>query len=183
MIPSARSRLKAATSSAHDAVDRAFARFDLSSRDDYVAFLLAHAAAVLPVEAWLDRHAGSFADWPARRRKTALAADLAQLGVALPCPAPVFRTAPGAAATAGILYVMEGSRLGGRVLARRLAPGLPQAYLAPAEGAPSWPALLAAIETVVTDTAGEAEAIAAALDTFAYFAAAAAATPAPRRAA
>jgi heme oxygenase len=56
-------------------------------------------------------------------RVLALAADLQSLGCKVPRPAPrwALPALPDAAAALGCLYVAEGSALGGRVIARRLA--------------------------------------------------------------
>ncbi|MCB8880058.1 biliverdin-producing heme oxygenase [Acidisoma cellulosilytica] len=167
----ARTRLRAATASAHAEVDRIFTRFDLTTLAGYSAFLSAHAAALLPTEAWLDAHAAkAITDWPSRRRAHYLTADLAALGD-VPPPVMPFDSASTPAAVIGVLYVVEGSRLGGRVLARRLSPGLPATYLTPPSGdAPSWPSLLQRLDDLVTDTASEESALAAALLTFDRFA-------------
>jgi heme oxygenase len=173
---SARSRLRAATASAHAAVDRAFARFDLADRAAYAAFLRAHAAAVLPVEAWLDRYAALVvADWPARRRGQNLIADLSRLGEsARPhLSAAPFESEASPAAVAGVLYVLEGSRLGGRVIVRGLSPRLPHTYLSPQGETPSWLALSARLDDIVTTVAQDEIATRAALKTFDRFAEAA----------
>jgi heme oxygenase len=166
----ARTRLRAATAPAHAEVDRIFSRFDLSNPSDYRAFLVAHAGALFPVETWLETCAPDVvADWPARRRTHQLTTDLAALGEALPLTIP-FEAAASPAGIIGVLYVVEGSRLGGRVLARRLAPGLPATYLSPSADSPSWPALLQRLDDILVDAAAEEIAVAAALQTFARFA-------------
>lgn len=166
--------LRANTAAAHEEVDAMFASYDLSSRDDYGRFLCAHAEALAPVEAWLDAHDAQriVVDWPARRRLPALADDLAQLGLALPPGGAAVTLTPSAGALAGALYVIEGSRLGGKLLARSVAAGLPTRYLQPGAGAPSWRALLAAVEPVLASRSARDEALAAALAVFARFAAA-----------
>lgn len=71
-----------------------------------------------------------------------LEADLASLGVA---PMPLCAEMPPPATAAeriGIMYVLEGSNLGGAAIARRLektlAPDLPRAFFSGAGGAPRW---------------------------------------------
>jgi heme oxygenase len=54
--------------------------------------------------------------------------DLSTLGLTMPPPLPV-ATPESEAAAFGMLYVVEGSRLGGAMLARRVPPTLPRAYL------------------------------------------------------
>jgi len=113
-------------------------------------------------------------DWPARVRRHALGKDLAQLGCALPSPAPLAKPSDNAACW-GIAYVLEGSRLGGRVLARRLREANPQAptrYLEHGNVAVLWPGFLARLERDAARCAWESM-LAAAETTFALFAEAA----------
>jgi heme oxygenase len=60
-------------------------------------------------------------DWPSRRRSAVLQADLGGLAILAPevAPTPLPRTLSGAEAP-GLLYVLEGSRLGGQVLLRQV---------------------------------------------------------------
>jgi heme oxygenase len=143
---SARAALRAATAAYHDRVDAVFSRADLADPDGYGRFLQAQAGAYLPVEAALDR-AGAAAvvpDWPARRRAHALRADLAALGLAPPeDTADVAFDDP--AAVLGGIYVLEGSRLGGALLARAVPAHFPKAFLAPGDSA-AWRRLLHIIE-------------------------------------
>lgn len=164
----ARAWLRLQTADAHAAVDSLFARFDAAAAPEYGAMLAAHAAALLPIEAWLDRHAPAvLADWPERRRGSALRADLAALDTALPAEEE-FEASPSPATIAGILYVLEGSRFGGRLIARGLPAALPRQYLDPAV-APSWPAFLAWLEERLTEEEARAEAAAAAAIIFGRF--------------
>lgn len=116
---SLRFRLKDATAEAHARLDGRVAGLNLGDRDVYGRFLLAHAAVVAPTERALERAgvAGLLADWPQRRRSAALAEDMARLQLtSLAIAGPVV---DGEAESFGALYVMEGSRLGGRILAAR----------------------------------------------------------------
>ncbi|MGI4733144.1 MAG: biliverdin-producing heme oxygenase [Janthinobacterium lividum] len=176
-VTAAHRALRDGTRTAHERLDGLFAGFDLADRRSYAAFLAAHAAALMPVEAWLDAHgAGDVtADWPARRRGAALAADLAALGEPVPA-GDGFAAATDPASLAGVLYVIEGSRLGGRMLVRGVAAGLPTSYLAPVaipgRSQPSWPALLATFDRVIGDRAigGQVEtAVTSAIAVFARF--------------
>ncbi|HEX8534793.1 MAG TPA: biliverdin-producing heme oxygenase [Allosphingosinicella sp.] len=144
---SARAALRAATSEDHERVDRLFSRFDLGSPDGYRLFLTAQAAAHVPIEAALDA-AGAEAllpDWRARRRSHLIEADLAELGCTLPDPVelPVLADT---AAIMGALYVLEGSRLGGAVLKRELAPHAPMRFLAAEQAPGAWRKLLAKLD-------------------------------------
>ncbi|WP_076073252.1 biliverdin-producing heme oxygenase [Sphingomonas montana] len=145
--------LRAETAACHERVDRAFSRFDLTDRGAYAAFLTAHARVLLPLEAVLD----AAALWPAwTGRGDLLRGDLATLGHVVPAGETVI--AGGAAARWGMLYVLEGSRLGGAMLARQVGPGLPAAYLAAAHRGGSWARFGDAIEQagVAAEVRGDA---------------------------
>lgn len=166
---SPRFALRAATAAAHRRVDALYAHLNLSRRDDYVRFLLGHAAAFLPIEAAL---AAAGADalmpgWSRRRRSKALLDDLTALGLTAPTsrPPPPF---DGAAAVLGGLYVLEGSRLGGAVLVRGVAPGLPTAFLAP-ETTSSWRAITTLLDARLATPAALAKATSAANAVFSVF--------------
>lgn len=123
-----RQALRAATSDDHQRVDAVYGRYSLGSASDYRAFLTAHARAVGALEPL----AG-----PAVPRLPLLRDDLAALGA--PCPPAM----PVAASSApgfvwGLRYALEGSRLGGAMLARQVGEGLPKAYLSAAHGKGEW---------------------------------------------
>lgn len=173
MTPSHKA-LREGTADAHARLDGLFESFDLSDRASYAAFLSAHAQALLPVEAALDAAGAARItdDWEQRKRGALVAADLAALDASIPAPPPYAHDLVDDAAIAGALYVVEGSRLGGRLLARRVAPGLPKRYLDPGQSAENWRVLLARIDGVLYDEGLTKRAIAAALDVFAAFEAA-----------
>lgn len=127
---SARFALKAATSEAHERLDSRLSLLDLARPRDYMAFLLAQAAAFLPVEAALEAAEveGLIHDWPERRRSAALCSDLTTLGLTPPPPVAV-PPIRGEAAVLGATYVLEGSRLGGAMLLRRVPDSMPKAFL------------------------------------------------------
>lgn len=166
----ARAALRAATAAAHARVDAAFGGFDLCDRTQYAAFLAAHAEALAPIEDALDAAdtVRLFADWPDRRRGALLREDLAMLGhrAAPPLPAPLLA---GDAAIAGTLYVIEGSRLGGRFLARSLPSGFPRAYLSADQRAEKWQQLLDHIDDLLQDAPALRSAEEAALAAFSRF--------------
>jgi heme oxygenase len=76
-------------------------------------------------------------DWPERRRGASIASDLAALGEAVPPPLPVPKLATPAALW-GAAYVVEGSRLGGAMLARSVPENLPKSYLGTPQPAGAW---------------------------------------------
>ena len=80
--------LKDETAAAHRKVDDAFSRFVLDEDQSYRSFLVAHAVALLPIEAWLRGRAEAvLADWPERMRAAALESDLLRLEATAPAGA------------------------------------------------------------------------------------------------
>lgn len=166
----ARWELRTSTREDHDRVDAVFDRFDLADKADYTAFLRAHAEALLPVERALDEAGAEtvLADWPERRRAYRLVQDLADLGERMTPTAGAAIDLGTPEAVLGALYVVEGSRLGGAMLAKRVPADLPRRYLAASDPA-RWRALVALIdETLVTTTQRE-EALNAARVVFGMF--------------
>jgi heme oxygenase len=162
--------LRDATRDEHDRVDAIFGRFDLTDRRSYIDFLLAHAKALLPVEVALDA-AGArtwFPDWPDRRRGRLLELDLSQLDSSAASAAP-FTLAAHVGDVAGAVYVLEGSRLGGRYLARRVAPALPTSYLDAPQPPGAWPKLLERLDVLLADGEMANRALASARAVFARF--------------
>ncbi len=157
--------LRERTAAAHAAVDAAFAGYDLADAGGYRAFLIAHARALPAVEAWLSRRAG-MPDW--RPRAGALAEDLAALGVEMPAPLP-FALPDDDAAAWGALYVVEGSRLGGAMLARDVGAGLPRAYLSAVFAPGEWRSLRAALDAALVDEGALDRAVDAAEATFGLY--------------
>lgn len=162
--------LRAATAAHHHRVDAAFASARLGVAAGYGAFLRAQAAAHLPVEAALA--AGGVGaivtDWSARRRGGLLRDDLAALGLDVP-PAAGAIVLDTDAALLGALYVIEGSRLGGTLLKRSVAPGLPATFLG-GGGSGAWRSLLTLLDDRLTTDPDRAAAIRAAGAVFDLFA-------------
>ncbi|WP_404712914.1 biliverdin-producing heme oxygenase [Sphingomonas sp. MMS24-J13] len=166
---SALARLRAATKADHEAVDAAFGRFQLTDAAAYGAFLTAHARALPAVEAALADIAGLP---PLRPRTPLIHADLAALGIPLPEPLPL--PAPADHATAfGMAYVIDGSRLGGGMLARQVPADLPRAYLSATHLAGEWRAFGQALDAAAEDAAWTARAITGAKRVFDLYAQAA----------
>jgi heme oxygenase (biliverdin-IX-beta and delta-forming) len=157
--------LRAATAADHERVDAAFGRFALSDQAGYVRFLEAHARALPAVEAAL---AGTRPAVLLRPRAPLIAADLAALGAAAPTPLPLDLPADKGAAW-GMAYVIEGSRLGGRLLAKSVPADLPSTYLADVHRPGEWRAFLAALDEALADADALAAAIPAARRTFALY--------------
>ncbi|MGP7796239.1 biliverdin-producing heme oxygenase [Sphingomonas sp. CLY1604] len=153
-------------------MDDRFGGFALDDRADYRRFLEAHGRALPAIERALDVPTDdALPAW--RRRTEALASDLGALGADLPVPLPF--TADGGERW-GALYVIEGSRLGGQLLARSVPAGWPAGYLADRHRPGEWRTLLAAIEAraAAADPAWHQAALSGARAAFALYARAAA---------
>lgn len=141
-----RQQLKTLSADMHRQVDAAYGALPLDTSAGYRRFLSAHAHALLPLERLLEDNAVTslLDDWPRRRRSAALRADLQQLG-SEPVPATPVRRTVSTGWCWGALYVLEGSRLGARLLSQRLQaaqPGAPMRYLSHAMNEGLWPAFL-----------------------------------------
>ena len=162
--------LRAGTAEAHDRVDAAFAAFDLADRESYATFLRAHAEVVLPLEATLPGER-IVPDWEERKRSALLKEDLAFLR---PLGHPresggddwALDTDP---AIAGALYVLEGSRLGGRFLSRQVPRDFPRAYLDANQPPEKWRNLLDRCDAMLYQPAALQSALDAAHIVFAAF--------------
>lgn len=146
----ARFALKAATDDIHRELDERLSTLDLAAESDYRRFLDFHARTVPAVETSLA--SGGLGDmvegWCEARRSDAIAADLAALGN--PMPKPVEAPALGGVGDLlGAAYVLEGSRLGGRVLERRVGRDLPKAFLKGDGSLGPWPALIAVMDRLL----------------------------------
>jgi len=149
-----RARLRTATAPLHERVDAAFAGFGFDHPGGYRQFLRAHSRAIVSLEVALEKAgiAQLLDDWPARIRRHALLADLKELGSPAPVPLPAPEL-PNSASCWGAAYVLEGSRLGGQVVARRLHPfdpAAPTRYLEHGDVANLWPGFLARLEATAS---------------------------------
>lgn len=159
--------LREATMDDHRRVDDLFGDFSLATKSDYVRFLKAHAMALGAIEE---------AARPASPRLALLVDDLAALGEGLP-PALSSAEDREGGYRWGLLYALEGSRLGGAMLARQVGDGLPKSYLSAAHGKGEWKAFQQEMDAAATvgDEGWLDEAIAGARAAFDRFAQAAAA--------
>lgn len=118
---SLRTHLRAATMAAHDLLDHAMqAASGWQTREDYARFLGLQHASRAPLESWLAAHAPENLVPPPQTGL--IAKDLAQLGMAVPPPAPLFTIGrPGPGAALGIAWVLAGSALGNKAILRQVA--------------------------------------------------------------
>jgi heme oxygenase len=111
-----RDLLRNSTGEEHERVDARARRLDLQILSDYRFFLKATAAALLPLEAALiDADVSRiFPDWQRRSRGPSILADLSAIGALQP-EIPILERF-GFEDVLGTMYVLEGSRLGARIL-------------------------------------------------------------------
>ncbi len=176
----ARARLKHATRGAHDRLDALFSALDLTDPNGYRRFLAVQGKVLPRCEAILAASGAAhlLPDWTLRVRTPALAHDLAAIGgQATAVHGDV--AAAGPAASFGMMYVLEGSRLGGAVLARRVDANEDPAcrgatrYLRHGVGQGLWPSFVSALDAAECVADDLAACIAGAAQTFALFEAAA----------
>jgi len=167
-------RLRAETAEAHEDLDRRHEGGQFVRMEDYGRFLEAQARIFPAAEDHLAASAEfrTLSDWSERLRAQALMSDLKALG--RPDPTPIafrFHDRPGVAA--GIAYVLEGSRLGGKLIARKLEQaGLgdaPVAFLTQGADRRFWPSFTRWLESREADETYAEDAAAAARATFSLF--------------
>ena len=173
---SVRHLLRRETAADHAHVDARFSALISGGAASYGEFLRLSAAGIYPVEqALIAGHVERLLpDWDARSRKAALSADLRELGIKDPL---LSRLPPlrGEAQQFGALYVLEGSRLGARLLVRQLqaAPDPPprraMRYLLHGEGQRLWRSFLDKLELSAAVKRSPADLIAGARMAFACF--------------
>jgi heme oxygenase len=151
--PLFRSILRDATAGAHARLDAKLGALDLCTAAGYRRFLEINAAALLPLEASLERAGvrGMLPDWRDRARTEVILTDLARLGGRsgrLDAPELTDRSA-----MLGTLYVLEGSRLGAAYLLRTVRQCSDPlvcgntAFLGHGVGRHFWPEYLAVLES------------------------------------
>jgi len=177
--PLFRSILRDATAAAHARLDAKLGALNLCTVSGYRCFLEINAAALLPLEASLER-AGVrdlVPDWGDRARADAILTDLARLGSRpglLDSPELTDRSA-----MLGTLYVLEGSRLGAAYLLRTVRQSSDPlvsgntAFLGHGAGRHFWPEYLAILECHADELAEDdlVRSARAAFDLFAHAAA------------
>lgn len=174
-----RNSLRGATGHLHRDLDRIAEGFKLGDVGHYRRFLQANAATLIAIEQLLENAgvAQLLPDWPQRSRREAIVADLRSLHADVQ-PLALRRTAPTPSEVFGILYVLEGSRLGARVqLDQVLASGDEQvrnasAYLRHGQPGPDQPGLWRSfLEHLETHAAAEdqTQTVSGAVYTFTMF--------------
>jgi heme oxygenase len=174
----ARDLLRSACAGVHHRLDARLSHFNFDDRRSYAAMLSGFSGPVTALETALATGVASrlFYDLPERSRALSLSLDLREVGgpFHLRTAAPIEDEAE----AFGVLYVLEGSRLGGRILAKRASEsgdtkvrGATR-YFRHAEKAGHWQSFLARLEQSDAVRAAPERASAAALRAFAAFEAA-----------
>lgn len=152
-----RNSLRGATDHLHRDLDRIAAGFNLGDATHYRRFLQANAATLIAIEQLLETAGVEqlLPDWRERSRRAAILADLQSLQSDVQ-PLALRRTAPTPPEVFGILYVLEGSRLGARVQLDQVLASTDEnvrnasSYLShgqPGEGSSLWRSFLEHLET------------------------------------
>ena len=152
-----RNSLRGATDHLHRDLDRIAAGFDLTDATHYRRFLQANAATLIAIEQLLESAGVEklLPDWRDRSRRAAITADLQTLHSDVQ-PLALRRSAPTPSEVFGILYVLEGSRLGARVQLDQVLASSDEnvrnasSYLKhghPGEGSNLWRSFLEHLET------------------------------------
>lgn len=150
---SLRNQLRNSTAELHARVDRHMGQLLQQADGGYAEFLLMSATAILPLEHALKAAnvAEILPDWEERSRSTAILADLADLSLSAPAGRSIKddQRLTDEAYQFGMLYVLEGSRLGARVILRELQgsmPPFPVRYLSHGQGQPMWQTFVRSLE-------------------------------------
>ncbi|MFL6548011.1 MAG: biliverdin-producing heme oxygenase [Povalibacter sp.] len=171
---SRREALRLATQDLHRSLDAIVAGYELKRADHYAAFLRASAGPLIALEQLLESAGVQdvLPQWAARRRTEIITRDLRLLGSDA-TPLQLRRALPTRSEMYGILYVLEGSRLGARWLYARIQTSDDaqvrgaSAYLG-AHDIGMWRSYLKALEAS-TEVTELQDLVAGALFTFALF--------------
>lgn len=149
--------LKRMTDLTHSTLDERLSALDLADEGDYRTFLRIHARALLPIERALEDAgiAQTDLEWPRRARGSSLTADLRGMSTDVPPPLAIEPIPSDHASLLGVLYVLEGSRLGGALLARRAMQGGDRVrdnmrFLSHGTGQRLWPSFLHHLDALGT---------------------------------
>lgn len=145
--------LRETTRREHQLIDAKLSLLDLTAASTYRIFLNIHYAALRSLAvAWRREDHQEFGGLLDRLRS-----DLAAMGAAVDERIRPLDAALAPAHRLGVSYVIRGSRLGSKVLRRRVPPHLSTSYLAH-EPALSWPVFLAQLELQAGEIGSHAQA-------------------------
>ncbi|WP_158598402.1 biliverdin-producing heme oxygenase [Notoacmeibacter ruber] len=164
--------LRDETRHAHQALDDEMSAFRLDDAKDYAAFLATHAAVLPAYERALEEAgiAHELPDWSARQRRQALAEDLAELPFQESVAAiDIDADLSSPAARLGAAYVLEGSRMGARLLMERVPQGdprFPTRFLGHGQGERLWAGFVSVLDEADKEGISHGDAVNAARHTF-----------------
>lgn len=163
----ARAFLAAETRDLHGALDRFASRFNLLTPSGLENFLRFMWIGCSTIEGGLDAAGADrlLPEWPRRRRSDLLARDLGATGTSP--PPPIDFASDGE--VWGGLYVLEGSRLGGRMLARSTPLSNQSAFLSESEKRSFWPQFLKRLRSADQGARSRADMVCGARKAFAAF--------------
>jgi heme oxygenase len=144
--PSARAYLRGVTSNQHTRLDAVASAVALHTARGYAQFLSTQASVVIPLERALEQGGIErvLPDWQSRRRSDALRADLADLHSTFsPHDVSDFH---GDAALLGAAYVLEGTRLGARIVVKQIGAHAPRRFLRHGEELRLWQRFVETLE-------------------------------------
>ena len=165
-----RAFLAAETHDLHSALDRFASRFNLATQAGLEDFLRFMWIGCSKVEDGLDTAGAQrlLPEWPRRRRSDMLARDLGETNETVPVAVDFASDGE----VWGGLYVLEGSRLGGRVLARSTPLSGQSAFLSDSDERSFWPQFLKRLQSADLGTNARADMACGARKAFAAFPAA-----------
>ncbi len=139
-----RRHLAQSTSALHADVDRRTGAFDLQTHEGLQSFLSFMHCGCKAVEDGLTTASveGYLPEWPQRKRSHLLESDVPSLAEKRPQKLEF----SGEAEIWGALYVLEGSRLGGRVISKSFPSSERSAFLADSAACRFWPQFLMRLE-------------------------------------
>ncbi|MES2907374.1 MAG: biliverdin-producing heme oxygenase [Pseudomonadota bacterium] len=140
------------TAGSHRQLDARFSLLDLSLLEDYRSFLTASAAALIPLEHLLEASgvADIFPDWPQRSRRASLIKDCENMSAEI-STFDLMRAHFSPDEMAGVVYVLEGSRLGAKLLLKQVQHSAAQNYLSHGVSEKLWPSFVDQLEALHVD--------------------------------
>ncbi|HTT98836.1 MAG TPA: biliverdin-producing heme oxygenase [Rhizomicrobium sp.] len=142
----AREFLRDATREQHALLDAVASGMRLDTAAGYAHFLATQASVLIPLERSLEKSGIGrlLPDWAERRRTAAMQSDLSDLHVTTTCAtAPMFESE---ASLLGAAYVLEGSRLGARMVLKQIGRNTATRFLRHGEGSRLWQSFLEILE-------------------------------------
>jgi heme oxygenase len=165
-----RAFLATETHDLHTSLDRFASQFDLATKAGLEDFLRFMWIGCSRVEDGLDTAGAGrlLPEWPRRRRSALLARDLGETNETVPLAVDFASDGE----VWGGLYVLEGSRLGGRILARSTPLSGQSAFLSESDERSFWPQFLKRLQSADQGTNARADMASGARKAFAAFPAA-----------